>query len=534
MGLIGRGKRFVVSMLLLAFLLLPCVRGLAEPVQLGLTVSPTEVNLGFPVEIHVTLKDSSGNPVSGESIHLKIDGPGDDLETDLKVSNGEVTYTFTPNPQQWVIENGRKTAHYRVTATHFLSQKYDYAYAEAFFTVYKPKTPTTLTLTPSKNPVQPEEWFTLTAFLAYNCPYCTPVPGRTVKFYKGDTFITSKTTNSQGKAYLQVKLSSPGQYIYKAVFEGDTDYEGSSDTVTIEVQREATNLELQVSPGNPEVDETVTFKATLTPKLQGRSIDFYVDQAKVGEAQTNSGGEASTTHVFSQPGSYKVKAVFQGDTQYEGCSVQTSITVEKAATQLTVQASKNQVKIDEQLTITATLKTSKGSPLNGETIYLSGSGINSQETTNSNGQAEFTVQGSQLGIGNHTLTISFQGNGKYKSSSANLNVEVKQNPQPTDIEANAPSKVYRGEEVTVNAWLKSAGQTLTGFILNCYESIKKIWSGLTGDPTEIKWTVPMEKLGPVTINLVFNGDNMYEASNNQLTVYVWSKPHFENIAIGGG
>jgi len=61
-----------------------------------------------------------------------------------------------------------------------------------------------------------------------------PLPGKLVKFYKSINgvsyhFLGQGVTDDDGLVTITDEVTTPGKYYYRAVFEGDDDYEGSVD-----------------------------------------------------------------------------------------------------------------------------------------------------------------------------------------------------------------------------------------------------------------------------------------------------------------
>jgi hypothetical protein len=79
-----------------------------------------------------------------------------------------------------------------------------------------------------------------------------PISGKTIIFeYKGSGATTwirigTATTDANGNASVTATVSSPGTYDFRATFEGDSLYEGSSTTLTNITVKEKTGIILRV------------------------------------------------------------------------------------------------------------------------------------------------------------------------------------------------------------------------------------------------------------------------------------------------
>jgi len=81
-----------------------------------------------------------------------------------------------------------------------------------------------------------------------------PLSGKTINFYyrlSGETTWTSAgsaTTDSSGKASVTINLDVPNTYDFRAEFEGDDDYEPSSDELDNVKIKAKTTITLTVTP----------------------------------------------------------------------------------------------------------------------------------------------------------------------------------------------------------------------------------------------------------------------------------------------
>lgn len=150
-----------------------------------------------------------------------------------------------------------------------------------------------------------------------------PLPDKDINFFIGTTPITSATTDSTGNAIKTYTANlDAGNYVVKASYSGSTDYGSSSATSNLVMNPFDTTLIID-APSATQGKEC-TIKATLKDEknspLQNFNVDFYIYEAsawkKMGSGKTDSNGIVSLQYSPSTTGSFQVKTVFSGTTNY--------------------------------------------------------------------------------------------------------------------------------------------------------------------------------------------------------------------------
>ena len=90
------------------------------------------------------------------------------------------------------------------------------------------------------------------------------VPTGTVDFYDGDTLLGTGTLDESGEATLPVSDLVVGTHEITAVYEGDTDFSGSTaSSVSLDVTQQATTTTLSPSTGPTVYGQSVMLTATV-------------------------------------------------------------------------------------------------------------------------------------------------------------------------------------------------------------------------------------------------------------------------------
>jgi hypothetical protein len=137
------------------------------------------------------------------------------------------------------------------------------------------------------------------------------------------TTTWNATTDGSGVATKNIDINrAPGSYQLTARFAGDDSKLASADESSFAIDREDTDLTLDISETNPKP----TLKATLVDRdsgsgLSGQTIELFAGNNNVsqGTATTNGNGVATFT---GRPGNRNYTALYAGDAYYLASSAQ--------------------------------------------------------------------------------------------------------------------------------------------------------------------------------------------------------------------
>ncbi|MFH1704606.1 MAG: invasin domain 3-containing protein [Patescibacteria group bacterium] len=187
----------------------------------------------------------------------------------------------------------------------------------------------------------------------------------------------------------------------------------TSDYATIDFTLDTTPPTVGVpSPATATVGQSMTISATYSDTQTAvTACSLWVDTINMG-SMTLDGGTATKTHSFSSSGSHNVQVLCTDEAGNDGMSAVTAVNVSAAAPDTTpsaatslVSASPSSVVADNTSisTITVTVKNAASTALSGKLVTLTSSRPTSDtitaisQTTNSSGQATFSVKSSAAG-----------------------------------------------------------------------------------------------------------------------------------------
>lgn len=254
----------------------------------------------------VSIVDSGGLQISPSSNSL-----GNIASQGVKSTSFSVVAPST-------LSTGYKTVSFQIGYTDFEGNSHVESKV-GYVTVNKLGTSITLTLNPSG--VKKDALLTITARLLDGNG--NPIANQAIAFSIGITSIGSANTDSSGNAVKPYTASvNAGTYVVNASYAGSSDYGSSSGTSNLIVNPFTTTLTIDAPSATQ--GQSVTLKATLKDEngnpIQSMGIQFQMydgtSWTNMSSANTDSNGVASTSYTPSSTGSYQVKAVFAGATNY--------------------------------------------------------------------------------------------------------------------------------------------------------------------------------------------------------------------------
>lgn len=151
----------------------------------------------------------------------------------------------------------------------------------------------------------------------------TPIADQTIHFFVGATEISSAQTDSSGNATQSYEANvDAGTYEMKAVYDGTADHSLSLATATLVILPFNTTLTIDVPPatrGKP-VKITANLQDENWNILEGRDIGFFLLKEAtwemIGSNKTDSTGVTYIWYTPPTTGTFEVKAIFNGETNY--------------------------------------------------------------------------------------------------------------------------------------------------------------------------------------------------------------------------
>jgi len=265
----------------------------------------------------ISIVDSGGLQISLNSVNL-----GDISSQGTKSTSFSVVALGT-------LSTGSKTVSFQISYDDFRGTSHMES-KTAYVTVTELGTSITLTLEPSS--VKKDSSTAITAKLLDGNE--NPIASQPIAFFVGTTSLGSANTDSSGNAVKSYTANiDAGTYVVNASYGGSADFGSSSATSNLIVNPFTTSITIE-TPSAIQ-GKSVTLKATLKDEnenpIQGVSIQFQIydgaSWSNIGSANTDSNGIASISYTPLSTGTFQIRAVFSGTTNYSQITGTGSLTV---------------------------------------------------------------------------------------------------------------------------------------------------------------------------------------------------------------
>lgn len=324
-------------------------------------------------------------------------------------------------------------------------------------------------------------------------------PSGTITFADGATVLdTVPVSSGTGfQATYTTSSLSVGQHAITATYSGDGSFLGSNASVGQTVQK-AQTATVVTSSNNPAMTGQATqFTATVSAVAPGAgtptgTVLFTVNGMPLGVVPLVDGVATSGSFASLSPGTYKVKAQYNGDGNFRTSSALLDqgmgLNVTKGATAMALTSGPDPATHGDPVTVTATVSAvapATGKPSGVVRFWEGGVLLGSVSLvpgTGSSSSAEFVT--TSLAPGSHAIRAEYVGNFNFEGTEATTSQTVLQIGTVTGVESSSNPSTW-GEDVTITAVVTAPG------------------SGPGGDPTgTVTFTEGSTVLGTATLGTV--------------------------------
>ncbi|MGO4258407.1 beta strand repeat-containing protein [Marmoricola sp. RAF53] len=424
----------------------------------ALTTSPNPSVFGQAVTLHAEVTpDAPATGAPEGAIRFRIDGG---------VNNGgQDLYVDTVGGAATASISSLSVGSHSVVAT-YLSGDLNFTTSSDSETQVVNKAATKTVVSSSATPSVFGQPVTLTAAVSVLAPGAG-APSGTVVFTDGsDVLATVPVSSATGfQASFTTDDLSVGQHAITATFSGDESFQGSNGTVTQTVKKAQTTT-VVTSSNNPALTgQGTVFTAVVAPVAPGAgvptgTVQFTVNGLPLGGGQTLVNGVATSPGFASLvPGTYKVKAVYSGETNFvtsNGLLDQgNGQNVTKGQTSLAVSSDAANAAYNAPVTFTATVSAvapATGKP-SGVVRFWEGDvllGSNSLTPASSGNTASADFVTTTLAPGAHAVRAEYVGNFNFAVSQGQTSVTIGRVPTVVGVSSSANPIVF-GSPVTLKA-----------------------------------------------------------------------------------
>ena len=460
------------------------------PSNTTLTVSDLSTYPNSNQKFTVTLMDTNGNPVVGESITIELNSKKYSPVTD---NNGKATIKVSiPKEGSYVAK------------VAYLGDEADYEGCSAQANVNVKKQSTKIVASNMNMIPKMAEYYSVTLKDGSG----NAVAKQKVTFAVNGKKYTKKT-NSKGVAKVQLKFAKNKKtYKITVKFAGNDKYKAASKTNKIAVKYSSKTAKLTAPSVTIPPKTSKTYAVTLKDG-NGKGIAKQKVTVKLNgktyTKKTNSKGKVSVKVKFSGLKTYKVSASYKGSKIYKKASSTGKIKVAKTATKLTaptVSALPNEAK-----TYTVTLKTNAGKALSKQKLTIKFNGKTYTKTTDSKGRVTLSVKLADEKT--YPVVANYKGTAIYKASKATGNINVSK--LDTAIESYDRTYSFDSQKDYKISLKDVSGNPLANKTLK-YTIDNVDYSKATDENGQIKLDLNADDSFEITIR--FAGDDKYRESSN--------------------
>ena len=210
----------------------------------------------------------------------------------------------------------------------------------------RPEATTTMTLALSATNINEGSSVTLTG--TSNVPYGI------IKFYEGNTLLSTQVANNNGVATYTYTPVNTGSLTMKATCN---DIENTKTLNVLTPGSLTCSSNKSVVIKNNAITLSSTVKATTGVVLSGVTVDFYNGSTKLGSATTNSSGVATYSYTPTSAGTLSITAKTGNITS---SAVSVRVKNNNNPSVITISADKTSAILNESITITGIVKDAEG------------------------------------------------------------------------------------------------------------------------------------------------------------------------------
>jgi hypothetical protein len=181
-----------------------------------------------------------------------------------------------------------------------------------------------------------------------------------------------------------------------------------------------TSVTLTSSVNPSALKQPVTFTATVASNngiVPTGTLTFNDGNKTLGTSTLDPTGTATFTIATLSPGTHSIVASYSGDSNYDpGDSSPLSQGVGKAPSRTTVVSSRNPSRFGAPVTFTATVESTVGTPLDGETVIFTDNGRSLGSASLVSGIASLTT--TKLTAGAHRIEARYSGDPRRQESTS--------------------------------------------------------------------------------------------------------------------
>jgi hypothetical protein len=527
-----------------------------DPTNVSVGASTTTPAFGqsdtFTASVNSTAFGANPNGTPTGTIQFQVNGSNFGSPVGLSGGTAQITDPSLGN-----------AGPYTITAVYSGDPNYSVNSGNTGVTVMAATTKTALVANPASTVFGQSVDFTATVATQ---PPGAGTPTGTVTFQiNGSPFGNPVALNGSGQAMSQsISTLGTNGYTISAIFNGSTDFAGSSNSISYAVGKAASSTaEVSSAPGFAVFGQGITFTATVSdnsPNSTGTptgSVDFQIEGVSPGTTSQGSfsdiganplnGNSASSPSISTlNPGVYNVEAIYGGDSNFTGSTTTISQFVTPDTTTAALSSTVPTSVYGQPVSVSATVSANApgaGTPTGQVDFQI----VNNAPGSVATDLGDVALSGGSAGIalpnepaGSYTVTATYEGSplADFQGSSTTFLQTVNPDPTTTAVTTSVSPSVF-GQTVTFTATVAANGPgagTPTGSVTFSDGStpLATVNLAVVGGSDQASLTTSALAVGTHAITATYNGDENFVTSNDSLTQTVNQDPSTTTIIQNGG
>ncbi len=352
-------------------------------------------------------------------------------------------------------------------------------------------------------------------------------PTGAVQFFVDGDPLGDPVVLSNGTATSPAIGLDAGTHVITANYAGDASFGGAADNINQAVAAAQTKTTVAVSPSPSVVGQSVTLRAEVEPVAPANgdpegAVQFIIDGVSTGTIVELEDGVAELTTSTLARGAHVIKARYLSGTAnfVTSTSPEVNHQVNKAVTSTAVESTSQVSVFGQAVTISATVSVTApgaGAPT-GTLTFKDGGTVLGTAQVNSASNFRGSVTVDDLTVGQHVITVEYDGDDDFAGSSGTL-VQKVQRAQTSVVVSSSLNPAPSGSPVAFTATVDpvAPGAGVPGgtvrFTLNG-ANLGGPMAVVDGQATSIEFS----SLSPGTyqIEATYSGDSFFVGSSGVL------------------
>ena len=254
-------------------------------------------------------------------------------------------------------------------------------------------------------------------------------------------------TDNEGRIIKDYTPRWTGTHTITATYDGNSQYNQSTNSTTINVKTLNTKLDITLNDTTPKINTPITINTVLTDenenKLSNRDVTVNIN-GKTETLRTDNNGLITTEYTPNRMGTHTITVTYEGNSQYNQSTNSTTIVISKQDTTITIKNTPNAI-VNKTVTIYGQLLDKTGKLLANQEVIIDMGEESITTTTDEYGNYQVNITPKN----NNTIqvTATYNDNENYTGNTASKSITV--NKKDTKITYNIINNTQTNTQINI-------------------------------------------------------------------------------------